>query len=80
MLERLDVYAQRGEHLQYTVEQDPPAETGLAGRAILEVGGELEVLELVDQRVAADGGIQFIDVGGVAEDDGELEVGFRILG
>lgn len=79
VLEGLDVDGEGGEDLEDAVEEDPAAEAGFAGGGIFEVGAELELLELVDERVAADGGIELVDVGGVAEDDGELEVGFCVF-
>jgi len=49
VLQTLHVNGEGGEHLQSTIEKNPPAKTSLAWRDVLEVGGQFELLELVDQ-------------------------------
>lgn len=49
MLQTLNVDGKGGQHLQDSVEKNPAAKTSLARGDVLEVGGQFELLELVNQ-------------------------------
>lgn len=49
VLQTLDVDRKGGQHLQYGIEKSPPAKTSFAWCDVLEVGGQFELLEFVDQ-------------------------------